>query len=719
MKAHRHSLLLAGFFSSLLYPSSLIWADHDLENPEEEDAFLELSLEELISLEVPDVTSVSGRKQRLMDSAAAVYVITDEDLQRSGVTSIPEALRMVPGVQVARLNGNTWSISTRGFNYIFANKLLVLIDGRTVYSPLFSGVNWDVQDTMLEDIARIEVIRGPGAALWGANAVNGVINIITKHAADTQGGLLSAGTGTEEKAFGAYRYGGQFSDDGFYRVYFKSFKRDGLANSPALNEKNVSAADDWHINRVGFRTDWLTQGGASINIQGELYQGSTRPALKLFNRNTLEDEIVTNQSRDQKGGHLIGNYKKTLGNGSDVSVRAYYDRYESFDFRITEKRDTGDLEIQHHIRPWEHHDLIWGLGYRVTQYNLSDMDYYITTPQASRTDQLYSAFIQDSITLSPQWSLTLSSRFEHNDFTGYEFQPNARMTWKATDDRTFWASVSRAVKTPSISEDSVTTRGINFLTKDMNNPLLDSISRSPYLMSISGNENLKSETLTSFELGYREQFNDMFRLDITAFLNQYDDILTYVAKGACLEDTATLPINTPSGPVDFCVVSGTLGLDAILEFPTTFTNGLGAKTYGVEIVADWQVNDWWKLQANFSTLQVDARAYQDELYHKENEILIEELSAANTANLRSSMNLPNQWYLDTWVRYMDNLTNARVGAYTALDVRIARKFGEDLELSLVGQNLFDRQRLEFSEIFSGLGATEVQEAWYLQLRWQH
>ena len=221
MKPSNHSLLLVGIFSSLIIPASL-QADSDLEIADEE--LLELSLEELISLNVPDVTSVSKRKQRLMDSPAAVFVITNEDIQRSGVTSIPEALRMVPGMQVARLNGNTWSISTRGFNYIFANKLLVLIDGRTVYSPLFSGVNWDVQDTMLEDIARIEVIRGPGAALWGANAVNGVINIITKHSADTQGGLLSTGFGSEEKAFAAYRYGGELGDDGYYRAFFKTLQ---------------------------------------------------------------------------------------------------------------------------------------------------------------------------------------------------------------------------------------------------------------------------------------------------------------------------------------------------------------------------------------------------------------------------------------------------------------------------------------------------------------
>ncbi|WP_066017383.1 TonB-dependent receptor plug domain-containing protein [Endozoicomonas atrinae] len=708
MKPSNHSLLLAGIFSSLIAPVSLK-ADPDLEIAE--DGLLDLSLEELISLDVPDVTSVSKRKQRLMDSPAAVFVITNEDIQRSGVTSIPEALRMVPGMQVARLNGNTWSISTRGFNYIFANKLLVLIDGRTVYSPLFSGVNWDVQDTMLEDIARIEVIRGPGAALWGANAVNGVINIITKHAADTQGGLLSTGFGSEEKAFAAYRYGGTLGDDGYYRAFYKTFTRNGLTNSDGTD-----ANDDWKINRAGLRADWRTETGAEASIQSEVYDGTTRPPLKLFDYGNNERHTIVDLNRDQQGGHLTGNYKQYYSDGSNFSFKGYYDRYENYDYRVTEKRDIGDLEFQHQILPWKNHDIIWGLGYRLTKYNLSNMN-NITLPESNRTDELYSAFIQDHITITPDWSVSLSSRFEHNDFTGYEIQPNAKLTWKVAENRTFWGSVSRAVKTPSISETSVITRGMNFLTEDMiQPPLSNDLDSQKYLMSISGNEDLDSEELMTFELGYRELFNKKFRLDVTAFYNQYKDIIAYVGANGCLEGT------TPDFSTGFplCKVDGSPNSpDLIAEFPTKLANGLNAKTYGLEVVADWQVNDWWKLQANFSALQVDAEAYENELYLKENEILIEELSASNTANIRSSMNLPNQWYLDFWVRYMDNLKNAKVGAYTALDFRVAKKIGKDLELSLTGKNLFDKQRLEFSEIFSGLDATEVQESWYLQLRWQH
>ena len=704
MKPSNHSLLLAGIFSSLITPVNL-QADPDIGD----DGLLDLSLEELIALDVPDVTSVSKRKQRLMDSPAAVFVITNEDLQRSGVTSIPEALRMVPGMQVARLNGNTWSISTRGFNYIFANKLLVLIDGRTVYSPLFSGVNWDVQDTMLEDIARIEVIRGPGAALWGANPVNGVINIITKHAADTQGGLLSTGFGSEERAFAAYRYGGELGDDGYYRAFFKTFNRDGLANSDGTD-----ANDDWKINRTGLRADWRTENGAEASLQAELYDGTTRPPLYLFNyEGTFAQDTVTHLNRDQQGGHLIGNYQQYFSDGSNIALKGYYDRYENYDYRVTEKRDVADVELQHQLKPREGHNIIWGLGYRLTKYNLSDMN-NISMAENRRTDELYSAFIQDHITISPQWSISLSSRFEHNDFTGYEIQPNAKVTWKAAENRTFWGSLSRAVKTPSISETSVTTRGINFFRGVGSLEALFP-ANTTYMMSISGNENLNSEELTAFELGYRELFNNNLKVDITAFYNQYKDIMAYVAGDSCLSGTTDV---TPSDS-DFltCLVTSPGG--SAVEFPTKLVNGLDAKTYGLEAIVDWQARDWWKLQASFSTLQVDGTSQQNDSYLKQNETLIEELSANNTANLRSSMDLTNQWNLDFWVRYMDNLRNARVSNYTALDFRIARKFGKDLELSLTGKNLFDNQRREFDEIFSGLGETEVQQSWYLQLRWQH
>ena len=466
--------LLPSILASSLFFAMNAHADHPAQESVDDD-FLDFSLEELISLDIPDVTSVSRKKQRLMDSAAAIYVITSEDILRSGVTSIPEALRMVPGMQVARLNGNTWSISTRGFNYIFANKLLVLIDGRTVYSPLFSGVNWDVQDTLIEDIDRIEVIRGPGAALWGANAVNGVINVITKKAADTQGGLVSLGAGNEEKAFGAYRHGGEFGDTGFYKVYVKTFERDGLAKADGSD-----ANDDWKMKRVGFRTEWKPAADTDFTLLGDIYEGTTRPALKVFNKDEpfagdKGMQTLENTSRDQRGGNLIAHWKKTVSDTEDYSLRAVIDDYQNFDYRVTEKRQSFDLEFQHYFQPIENHDLVWGLSFRRTWYQMSDMRYIIHRdengqPKDSRQDNLYSLFAQDDITLNHHWNLSFSARYEHNEFTGKEFQPNAKLTWKVNDNRTLWASVSKAVKTPSVSETSVYTDNITFFETDFGIP---------------------------------------------------------------------------------------------------------------------------------------------------------------------------------------------------------------------------------------------------------
>ncbi|UYM17844.1 TonB-dependent receptor plug domain-containing protein [Endozoicomonas euniceicola] len=702
--------LLPSVLASSLFFALNAHADHQAQESEDDD-FLDFSLEELISLDIPDVTSVSRKKQRLMDSAAAIYVITSEDILRSGVTSIPEALRMVPGMQVARLNGNIWSISTRGFNYIFANKLLVLIDGRTVYSPLFSGVNWDVQDTLMEDIDRIEVIRGPGAALWGANAVNGVINVITKKAADTQGNLVSLGAGNEEKAFGAYRHGGEFGETGFYKVYVKTFERDGLAKADGSD-----ANDDWKMKRVGFRAEWKPAADTDFTLLGDIYEGTTRPALTIFKNDEPYAgdkgmQTFENTSRDQRGGNLIAHWKKTLSDTEDYSLKAVIDDYQNFDYRVTEKRQSFDLEFQHYFQPIENHDLVWGLSFRRTWYQMSDMRYIIHRdengqPKDSRQDNLYSLFAQDDITLNHHWNVSFSARYEHNEFTGKEFQPNAKLTWKVNDNRTLWASVSKAVKTPSVSETSVYTDNITFFEADFDIPYAE----RKKVLAITDNRDLESEKLTAFELGYREQFGSSFRLDVTGFYNRYSDIVAYVAQTSC-------PDGSPIIGGFICPTTRS----NFYRLPSTLINGIDATTYGLETVADWQVKDWWKLQLSYSWLQVDASPNTSnpnlQFALKGNEELIENLSANHTMNLRSNMNLSHQWYFDVWIRGISNMKNANVPGYTALDVRLAKKVNENLEFSLVAQNLFDKQRDEFNEIFSGLSATEIEESWYAQIRW--
>lgn len=392
------------------------------------------------------VFSVSRREQKVSETAAAVYVISQEDIRRSGVTSIPEVLRLVPGIQVAKVNSNMWAISTRGFNLRFANKLLVLIDGRTVYNPMFSGVYWNSKDTLLEDVERIEVIRGPGAAMWGANAVNGIINIITKDAENTQGSLVTGGVGNEEKGFGAFRYGGKIRDDVSYRGYVKYFNRDEYIGS--LGE---DSNDNWEALQGGFRIDKDTANMNSFTLQGDIYNGDAG-SLNDINIPFPPYSTRLNVSEDFSGGNILGRWEKTFSDTSDMALQLYFDREEeTFAFIKTFKNmtTTYDIDFQHRFKLNDRQDITWGLGYRYLLTNYKNSNNVVFDP-TSRDLNLYSAFIHDEISLiQDRLKLILGSKFEHNSFTGVEMQPNGRLLWTPHERHSAWASVSRAVRTPS------------------------------------------------------------------------------------------------------------------------------------------------------------------------------------------------------------------------------------------------------------------------------
>ncbi len=665
------------------------YSDESLSNEE----LLSLSLEEVLTLEV---TSVSRKKQRLMDSAAAVYVVTQEDIRRSGAKNIPDALRMVPGVQVAQMNSNTWSISARGFNYIFANKLLVMMDGRTIYTPLFSGVNWDIQDTLLEDIDRIEVIRGPGAALWGANAVNGVINIITKKTSDTHGSLLTLGTGSQEKLSGSYRYGGELNESADYRVYVKSFARDGL-----VDKAGGDANDDWHISRVGLRVDWDEIKNGALTVHGAFYDGNTRPPVRTLDTASPSMEIITDHDRKQQGGNMLAHWSQRWADNSELSAKGYYDRYENQDYRLTEIRDTLDFEVQHRFLWNETQEIIWGLGYRSSWYELSGRN-FVGGRDDSPQEELFSAFIQDEIQLSPELHLTLSSRLEHHTATDYEFQPNARIAWNIDDQSTAWASVSRAVRTPAITERDLEVNGLVEI------PLPPALGL-PGFQRIVGNPVMKSETLTSVEAGYRHQINSVVNIDITGFFNDYRDLTSISVSDDCPAATVA------EVPGVGCQMGG------YYLIPSQLINGLNAKTYGLELAVDWRVHDWWRVKADISLLQVDASRKTNDDFNTVAEAQLESVSASHSASLRSIMDLPGNWSFDSWIRYMgergDTVTATLVDDYAALDVRFARDVNPNLKLSLTGKNLFDTSRLEFTENYTGLIATEIEPSWYAQIQW--
>jgi iron complex outermembrane recepter protein len=643
------------------------------------DDLTELSIEALMDIEI---TSLSKKSQKLADASAAVFVITQEDIRRSGALTIPEALRMVPGIQVARITASQWAITSRGFNGRFSNKLLVLIDGRSLYCPIFSGVFWEVQDTLLEDIERIEVIRGPGASLWGANAVNGVINIITKSAADTQGGLLTAGAGSEARGFGAMRYGGQAGEKLHYRLYGKYMDHDA-AEFPG----GATAEDDWDFLRGGFRADAAPDADDRFMFQGELYSGTTGDTSAIGTYVPPYAELL-DYDGDFTGSHLLGRWEHDLGTDADLALQLYFDRAE-WDSPVAGFRvDTYDADFQHRFQLGSRQEIIWGLGYRHIRDDLEGSQILILDPERDNQD-LFSGFLQDEIELWEQTAfLTLGTKIEHNDFTGVEVQPNARLLVKVNDGNSVWLSAARAVRTPSRGETDSRARDL----------VIPPIPPSPLPVQpvVFGNDDFESEELWAYEAGYRTQPYDTFSVDMAIFYNDYDRLRTIELQAPQLE-------LVPSPPH--------------LIIPALLGNEMKGHTYGVEIAMDWQVSPRWRLQGAYSYLHANLELERLDV-PQESLDEAEKSSPRHQASLRSSFNLPGNVELDLWGRYVDRLPAFDISSYVTLDARLAWEPVAGLELALVGQNLLDNRHLEFEPEFLGTQATEVERSVYVKLTWR-
>jgi iron complex outermembrane receptor protein len=645
--------------------------------PETEDLdgdFLEMDLEELAAMDIV-VTSVSKREEKLSEAPSAISVITQEDIRRSGVTSIPEALRMVPGIHVAHINSNVWAISARGFQTEFANKLLVLIDGRSVYTPLFSGVYWEVQDLLLEDIERIEVIRGPGATLWGANAVNGVINIITKHAKDTQGGLISGQVGSEEDILGI-RYGWRTPGGAYVRAYGKFKEIDEFEDAFGRG-----ADDGWSMERGGFRMDWDMTDEESLTFQGDIYNGdlSEQGASALLNPPFVERSIV---HPDVAGGNLLLRWNKKLSETSEMTLQSYYDRTERISGSFRENRDTFDIDFTHLFELAPAQDIVWGLGYRYTSDHVQNRGFsFLVTPD-ERKDDLYSAFVQDTITLvEDRLKLTIGSKFEYNDYTGVEIQPSARIAFTPDSRHTTWAAVSRAVRTPSRSEHDSTIRQIVFPNRmDPTGP--------PNLIATFGSDDFDSEELIAYELGHRIQVNDRLSVDLAGFINTYDHLQTLESGTPFLE-----PIPQPH-----------------LVLPQFFENEMRGNVYGVEVSADYQVSERWKLIAGYTFLQMQLHRESDSagFFTAEAD---EGQTAHHQFHLRSYYDLPCNLEWDIGLYAVSNLPNLDVPGYARFDTRIGWRPSDRLEFSVGAQNIFDDRHPEFG-MASATQAFEVEHSVY-------
>lgn len=628
----------------------------------------DLSLEQLINVQV---TSVSKKPENLSHAAAAITVISQDDIRRSGARTIAETLRMAPGLDVARVDSHTWAVSSRGFNDTFANKLLVLMDGRSVYTPLFSGVYWDVQDTMLEDIDRIEVIRGPGATLWGANAVNGVINVITKSAKDTQGGLAVAGGGTEELGFGALRYGGRLSEDAYYRVYTKYDSRDSSATPDG-----DTADDRWQMARAGFRIDWEATERSDVTFQGDTYGGQLN---QTYNFPTLTAPAYSETSSklvDVSGGNLIGRWKQELSGESDAILQLYYDytRRKARNF-YTEGRNTFDADLQHHLKLGERQDWVWGLGYRLSADEI-DGSFLTSYSPRKRNTQLFNLYAQDDIELvRDRLNLTLGSKFEYNDYTGFEIQPGARLSWVLNDRNTIWASVARAVRTPSRAENDVR------LVNSVNGGAPSTVN------SVFGSSDYKSEELIAYEVGYRVQPHKRLSFDLALFYNDYDDLRTTEFRRV---------FSDPSLP----------GTPDVAQL--NVDNRATGETFGGELTANWHATDWLHWRATYTLLE--AHLHQKAGSNDNDAEDDEGKSPHHQFSVQSSLDLPWRMHLDTTVRYVDQLRELQVDSYFAVDMRLAWKPTRNLELSIVGQNLLDDRHPEFAPTIIPTQRTESQRS---------
>ena len=635
------------------------------------------------------VTSVGRRSQKLLETAAAVYVISQDDIRRSGATNIPDALRMAPGLEVARIDSNRWAVSSRGFNGRYANKLLVLMDGREVYSPTFGGVYWEVQDTPLHDIDRIEVIRGPGASLWGANAVNGVVNIITKPAGKTLGGRLNAGIGSYEKNSASFRYGHQFNESTAGRIWAHGFNRGSFDRLDGGNNR-----DDWNMARAGFRLDRDARQGDAFTLLGSAYSGDLNMSWFLPTTQHPYSRIFPDRG-SVSGYNLLGRWKTALSTTSELSLQTYFDHTYRKDIALVEERDTFDLDLQHRFLWGQRQSINWGLGYRVSADRYGNMPAVAYYPEEANK-QLFSAFLQDDISLvEKRLTLTLGSKLQHNDYTGIEGQPNIRLLWMPNNEHAFWGAVSRAVRIPTRNDDAGITQVYTEPASSAFNPFA-----LPSLVYVGANRRFRAEEVLAYEVGYRFKAATELSLDVALFYNDYQSLRGF----------------------DNLHYEGGVLTSDLLKAKVSRNNGVKAQTYGSEWSLHWQVLPEWSLETAYTYLntrfQPDARVFST---------TDRGTSPQQQVSMRSALNLGKTVDFDVWFRYVDSLplkgTPAPylangIPSYTTLDARLGWRAYPGLELSLVGQNLLDNRHPEFQQEALTTPRTGVPRSFYLKLDWQ-
>jgi iron complex outermembrane receptor protein len=645
------------------------------QNPPED--LSKLSVEDLMNVEV---TSVSKKEQKVSQTAAAIFVITQEDIHRSGANNIPDLLRMVPGVNVAQINANIWAISVRGFDGEFSNKLLVMLDGRIVYLPTFSGVFWDVLDVPLEDIERIEVIRGPGGATWGANAVDGVINIITSKASESRGGMVVAGAGNLDQGFGTLQYGGTFGKSTDYRVFAKYFNQDHL---PGLAGPN--GGDGWHVLRGGFRVDSKLSAKDDLAVTGDIYSSRTGDIGGTVN--SIASPVVQAEFSESNttGGYVQADWIHRQSERSDTSLQVSFDRYRRNDV-LRETRNTLDLDFAHHFRWGSRQDVVWGVGYRYSSSTTDGNLLFSLNPPDLNT-QLFSAFLQDEVALIPQrLSFIAGAKIEHNYYTGFGVMPTLRATWALQERQMVWAAISRALRTPSeIDTASQLTVG-GFVPP----------GGPPVLIRIVGNPAFQDEREINYEVGYRIQSQDRLSVNLTAYYNSYSQLQTS-------EPEPSFPETAPPPPH--------------IIMPLNYENLMRGETHGIEAFATWKVTSRWTLTPAYAFEGI--HLHLDPSSQDTTSVAAGEGSSPRQwARLGSHVALGHNFAWDASANFVGRLASPAVASYTRIDSQISWHLREHLSASLVGQNLAQDHHIEFLNTGGTGFSNYMKRSGYVKLTWR-
>ena len=645
--------------------------------------FLDLPFEDLLKVEI---SSASRKLQQVQEVAAAVFVISREEIARSGARSIPEALRLAPGVEVARIANNRWAVSIRGFNGRFANKLLVLKDGRSVYSPLFSGVMWEAEDANLGDIERIEVIRGPSAAIWGANAVNGVINIISRKSADTLGTEITASTATDEPASLTLRHG-MAVGDGHLRLSAKGFD---LAPSTAAD--GTRGNDNWRSGRLGLRADWPATNGGSWTLLGETYRSRADDRMDLTIYSVATPIFDIRQTNT--GSNLSLRRELPLASGGQIEWQVGAETsIVDVETLLREQRQTLSGEFQQRTPLADGHELLWGGSYRLSRDQMELRQSAIFDPSSfdrqQREWRIASVFVHDEMVLIPE-KLRLSGgvRIDSDNWSSAQAQPDLRLAWTPNAETTWWTSLARAARLPSRAELDIPVNAAETAAIPPYEPAVKTIRFPPPQGS------LKPEIVTSLEAGWRQRFSAQLSVDVAAFISDYADLVSF-----------ELQQPQPVSPT-------------LVIVPITSNNAARARTHGLEVAADWQPSANWRIQANYSQLHLSSPRLMDVAAGIAQDML-EGRVPRHRASLRSSWTLADGSHLDLWLKSTSQLRNPQVAAYTTLDLRYAFKVGDKVELAIIGQNLIDPRHPEFVSDYLPVRPTEIGRSLLVKATWRY